>query len=68
MPVLDSFALPECELVSLSSCFSHKIVSSSNLMKLHSDTEVIEVLMKEQNLIFRTFDMDKDVYEVQKTL
>lgn len=37
-------------------------------MKLHSDTEVIEVLMKEQNLIFRTFDMDKDVYEVQKTL
>lgn len=46
LPVLDSFALPEYELASLSSCFSHKLVSGSDLGNLHSCIEVIEGLMK----------------------
>lgn len=52
----------------LSFCFSHELVSSSNLGQLCSCTEVTEVLTEEQNLIFRTFDMDKDACEVQKAL
>lgn len=53
LPVLDSFAFPECELSFLSSSFSHELASGSDLVTLHSYTEVIEVLMKEQNLIFQ---------------
>lgn len=53
----------ECELTSLSCCFSHKILSSLSLGKF-SCTEVIEVtvLMKELNLIF---NVDKDAHELQ---
>lgn len=42
--------------------FSHKLLSTSNLGKLHSCTEVIEVLMKEQNLVSSMFHVDKDVH------
>lgn len=35
--------------------FSHKLVSTSNLGKLHLCTEVIEVLLKEQSLVSECF-------------
>lgn len=60
---LGLICLAECELTSLSCCFSHKILSSLSLGKFPSCTEVIEVmvLMKELNLIF---NVDKDVHKL----